>query len=287
MPRAIGPQALFREARENFHARLLQTVLTRNAQGIYSNADSRNASSRAVSARMAEILLSETVAERLAGQTAGNEFETLVAQFIRETFVHLRHLRPGQWHVAKANGGISRFSQYAHLTDIAAAAADNLQLAAALGNDYAIKPDVVIYRLPEPEDMINAPMLFLDDELSTRAVLRQQVSPRPILHASVSCKWTMRSDRAQNSRTEALNLIRNRKGGLPHIVTVMGEPMPSRISSVALGTGDIDCTYHFALYELQQAVLDVGSEDARDMLEILVEGGRLKDISDLPLDLAT
>ena len=53
----------------------------------------------------------------------------------------------------------------------------------------------------------------------------------------------MRSDRAQNSRTEALNLIRNRKGNLPHIVVVTGEPMPARIASLALGTGDIDCVY--------------------------------------------
>ena len=45
---------------------------------------------------------------------------------------------------------------------------------------------------------------------------------KPILHASVSAKYTMRSDRAQNSRTEALNLIRNRKGHLPHIVVVTG-----------------------------------------------------------------
>ena len=35
----------------------------------------------------------------------------------------------------------------------------------------------------------------------------------------------MRSDRAQYSRTEALNLIRNRKGRLPHIVVVTGEPL--------------------------------------------------------------
>lgn len=81
-------------------------------------------------------------------------------------------------------------------------------------------------------------------------------------------------------------MIRNRKGSLPHIAVVIAEPMPSRISSVALGTGDIDCTYHFALYELQQAVSDVGSEDAQETLNIMVEGGRLKDISDLPMDLA-
>lgn len=72
----------------------------------------------------------------------------------------------------------------------------------------------------------------------------------------------MRSDRAQNSRTEALNLIRNRKGHLPHIVVVTAEPMPNRLASLALGTGDIDCVYHFALYELIRAVKEVGSEDA-------------------------
>lgn len=96
----------------------------------------------------------------------------------------------------------------------------------------------------------------------------------------------MRSDRAQNSRTEALGLIRNRKGKLPHIVVVTGEPLPARIASLALGTGDIDCVYHFALYELVKAVKQIEAEDALEMLDILIKGKRLKDISDLPLDLA-
>ena len=95
----------------------------------------------------------------------------------------------------------------------------------------------------------------------------------------------MRSDRAQNSRTEALGLIRNRKGRLPHIVVVTGEPLPSRISSLAMGTGDIDCMYHFALYELIEAVRDTGAEDSIELLNSLIMGKRLKDISDLPLDL--
>ena len=95
----------------------------------------------------------------------------------------------------------------------------------------------------------------------------------------------MRSDRAQNSRTEALGLIRNRKGHLPHIVVVTGEPMPSRLASLALGTGDIDCIYHFALYELVEAVKNIGAEDSMELLNILIHGKRLKDISDLPLDL--
>lgn len=81
-------------------------------------------------------------------------------------------------------------------------------------------------------------------------------------------------------------MIRNRKGLTPHIVVVTGEPLPSRLSSLALGTGDIDCVFHFALYELIDAVKDTGAEDSIEILKILVGGKRLRDISDLPLDLA-
>ena len=107
-----------------------------------------------------------------------------------------------------------------------------------------------------------------------------------ILHASISCKWTVRSDRAQNIRTEGLNLIRNRKGHTPHIVAVTAEPLPTRLASLALGTGDLDCVYHFALPELLIAVTKAGSSDQLEMLLAMVDGRRLRDISDLPLDLA-
>jgi hypothetical protein len=55
---------------------------------------------------------------------------------------------------------------------------------------------------------------------------------------------------------------------------------------LALGTGDIDCMYHFALYELVEAVKKTKAEDSIEMLNALIEGRRLKDISDLPLDLS-
>ncbi len=80
--------------------------------------------------------------------------------------------------------------------------------------------------------------------------------------------------------------MRNRKGRLPHVVVVTAEPTPGRLASIALGTGDIDCVYHFALYELQATVKALGMDDAADMLAVMVDGKRLKDISDLPLDLA-
>jgi hypothetical protein len=81
-----------------------------------------------------------------------------------------------------------------------------------------------------------------------------------------------RSDRAQNARSEALNLIRNRKGRLPQVVVVTGEPTPVRISSLALGTGDIDCVYHFALPELVAAVAEKGNEDTMELLDMMIAG---------------
>lgn len=149
-----------------------------------------------------------------------------------------------------------------------------------------IAPDIVIYREPESDEYINDENYMVDDSVAKMAALRLKFNKHYILHASISAKWTMRSDRAQNSRTEALGLIRNRKGHLPHIAVITGEPMPSRLASLALGTGDIDCMYHFALYELVEAVKAIGAEDAQEMLDILISGKRLKDISDLPLDLA-
>ncbi len=55
---------------------------------------------------------------------------------------------------------------------------------------------------------------------------------------------------------------------------------------ICTDAGDIDCLYHFALYELIEAVKSTHAEDAIEMLKILIAGKRLKDISDLPLDLA-
>mgnify|MGYP005783350199 CR=1 FL=1 len=228
--------------------------------------------------------------DKISGQTLGKQFELLTMEFLQETFPHLQNLRPGQWSILQLGNNnrlkTSDFEQYEHLAYLSALTAENAQLAAALGNDYLVAPDVVIYRNLYEDEEINAEQYIVDDKISKMADIRKSNGGKPLLHASVSAKYTMRSDRAQNSRTEALNLIRNRKGHLPHIVVVTAEPMPNRLASLALGTGDIDCVYHFALYELIRAVKEVGSEDAVETLETLVQGKRLKDISDLPLDLA-
>jgi NgoMIV restriction enzyme len=67
---------------------------------------------------------------------------------------------------------------------------------------------------------------------------------------------------------------------------VTAELLPRRLASLALGTGDLDCVYHFALPELREAVKKVAGEDQLEMLSGMIDGRRLRDISDLPFDLA-
>lgn len=289
-------EALIAKARFHFHERLFETnTLTLTKAGIVSNADTSSRGSKAISKEIVDILVKEqhhkiNTVEKISGQTLGKQFEMLTMEFLQETFPNLQNLYPGNWSILQLGNNnklkTSDFEQYEHLAYLSALTAENAQLAAALGNDYLVAPDVVVYRELYEDSEINQDQCIVDSAVSKMADIRKVNGGKPLLHASVSAKYTMRSDRAQNSRTEALNLIRNRKGHLPHIVVVTAEPMPNRLASLALGTGDIDCVYHFALYELIRAVKEVGSEDAIEILDTLVNGKRLKDISDLPLDLA-
>lgn len=281
------------EARKKYHRLLVENrVLTISTEGVASNADSSNLASKAIAEIVAD-RLNATIGPKIKGQTAGTLFEQITMQFISNTFPHLQHLRPGNWTVLNLGNQNAiktwDFSQYEHLSYLSQLMEQNKQLSTMLGNDYMVAPDVVVYRNLYEDAEINQGRVFINEDICKMADLRKSNGGKPILHASVSAKWTMRSDRAQNSRTEALNLIRNRKGHLPHIVVVTGEPLPSRLASLALGTGDLDCVYHFALYELPDAVREYGKngrEDIIETLENLVDRKRLKDISDLPLDLS-
>ena len=288
--------ALIANARVRFYQQLFMTnTLTVDSSGVVSNADTSSRGSRAIARKIVDILhdkynLTIKASKKNSGQTLGKQFECIAMCFLRETLPCLQNLSPGCWKTIQLGNNnklkTSDFAQYEHLAYLQALTEENAQLAAALGNDYLVAPDIVIYRKLYKDYEINENQIVVDNTVSTKADIREANGGKPILHASISAKFTMRSDRAQNSRTEALNLIRNRKGRLPHIVVVTAEPLPGRLASLALGTGDMDCIYHFALYELIQAVREVGSDDARELLETLVEGKRMKDISDLPLDLA-
>lgn len=273
-------------ARREFHSALLGNILTKSNTGIPSNADKSSKPSIAIASSILEQIGTAKTAPKLAGQTAGADFESVCAHFVGICFERMNHLRPGIFTVTKG-GAIATFDQYAHLDELEAIAKSNREIATALGSDYLIKPDIVVARSPEDDATINGVEFLVDSRSAGLSSLRKVNQPQDILHASISCKWTLRSDRAQNARSEGLNLVRNRKGRLPHIAVITGEPTPGRIASLALGTGDIDCVYHFALYELREALVSQEREETLELLETMIEGKRLRDISDLPLDLVT
>jgi hypothetical protein len=257
--------------------------------GIPNCADSGSKASVAIAGEMINHFGYALAKKAPPGQTAGVLFEQITRDFLRDAFELLQHLRPGKW-LFDVNRSISGYDQYEHVANLQRMLQERPELASALGGDYLVTPDITVARYPVSDKEINRRALIADEEQPICRLTPLRASNRPastlILHSSISCKWTMRSDRAQNIRTEALNLIRNRKGNTPHIMAVTAEPLPTRLASLALGTGDLDCVYHFALPELREAVEKVGGEDQLEMLLGMIDGRRLRDISDLPLDLA-
>lgn len=282
------------ELRQNYHRRICSEVIRvrrDKTKGIeYPNsADSGNESSMRIAWGLLEILGCTKNYESISGQTAGDRFERITKDFLARAFGLLQHLRPGKWIYSTTQTAISGFDQYEHLAYLEEAIKSDKTLSSTLGRDYIVKPDIIIARVPVTDEEVNREgEIISPGNIADLTPLRKsnQKEVRSILHASISCKWTIRSDRSQNTRTEALNLIRNRKGKLPHIVAVIAEPLPTRIASLALGTGDLDCVYHFALRELRKVIEKIKNQDQLDMLMMLVEGRRLRDISDLPFDLA-
>ena len=270
--------------RRAYHRQIANEVLRQNASGVPNNADGGSASSARIAKGIVRNIGLPLGSDKLAGQTAGRRFEEATKTFLRDAFGLLSHLRPGEWEFS-LGGDIRDYEQYLHLSDVRRMVEQHEELRIIFG-DYIVTPDIVVCREPVSDSKINEnEALLKDDTVASYTPLRRANSEVSILHASVSCKWTIRSDRSQNARTEGLNLVRNRKGKTPHIVVVIGEPLPGRIASLAYGTGDIDCIYHFALRELKAAA--AGNNSDADLLDTLVTGRRLRDISDLPFDLAT
>ncbi|EGK07983.1 type II restriction enzyme NgoMIV [Desmospora sp. 8437] len=285
--------SLILKLRQEYHKNICRDILgLRKGSSCYNIADKDSNASVQLAQGLVTRLEYPLCEKPLSGQKAGALFGKYTMVFLEESFKHLNHIRPGNWgfSVSQAKPGIAAFDQYEHLNQLQRVLEEHSDLKAALGGDYLITPDIIVSRMAIHDRDLNAKenLVAADERIAKHTPLRSAnfSGEKLILHASISCKWTMRSDRAQNTRTEALNLIRNRKGKTPHIVAVTFEPMPSRLSSIAMGTGDVDCTYHGALYELLDSAREMENDDYFHFLMDLVNGRRLRDISDLPFDLA-
>jgi len=183
-------------------------------------ADVDNAESIRIAAGVLEVLPVDREVNPAVPQAPGGPLEQAVCDHLGVELAR-RH-QDRQWLVGRGTV-ITGFDQYAHLSDVDALVRANPELRITVGMDYLIRPDVTV-GLGHVET----------------------ASGLPPLHAAISCKWTIRSDRVQNIRHECLQMIRHRRGRQPHLVTITAEPLPSRLASIARGTGEVDAVYHIA-----------------------------------------
>lgn len=186
----------------------------------------------------------------------GPELERAVRDHLKTS---LAHKDPSRDWLLDHKKIVTDFSQYSHLRRVDQLVKDNPALRVTIGRDYLIRPDVTV-GLNSPEAM---------------------GTEDPFLHAAISCKWTIRSDRVQNIRHEFLQMIRHRRGRQPHLVTVTAEPLPSRIAAIARGTGEVDAVYHIAFDALGRAVEAIGNRQQQDVWNECVGQRRLLPYRDL------
>ena len=110
----------------------------------------------------------------------------------------------------------------------------------------------------------------------------------PELKVGLSLKWSLRTDRAQDCRSQGANLSALRRGRMPHFAAVTMEPRPYMLNLLGGGSGDIDCVYHLDLPALTAAINETyGASTRADgkrthaTFHRLVEQRRLRDYDEL------
>ncbi|WP_260475719.1 NgoMIV family type II restriction endonuclease [Streptomyces sp. WAC 06725] len=114
------------------------------------------------------------------------------------------------------------------------------------------------------------------------------------LVAGLSLKWSLRTDRAQDCRSQGAKMAALRRGRMPHFAAVTMEPRPAMLALLGRGSGDIDCVYHLHLPALADAIDEYCSGtrrkariEIRDKFRRLRDQRRLRDYDELRSYLAT
>lgn len=230
-----------------------------------NSADSDSDTSMAIAQAMLEHLgVKQKIREGLP-PNMGPTLENAVHVDLAESLPNLDPAR--HWEVSHSKV-VAAFSQYEHLHTVSQRVDQYPELRTELGRDYLIRPDVTVGVKNSGTGALGA-----DTE--------------QFLHAAVSCKWTIRSDRVQNVRHEFLQMIRHRRGRLPHLVALTAEPLPSRIAAIARGTGEVDAVYHVAFDALDAAVSAVGTTQQKNDWEECVGQRRVLPYEELAPTLVT
>jgi NgoMIV restriction enzyme len=239
---------------------------SRSSGFVPNTADGDNAASVALAAAILDELgVRRGVASGVLNPQSGRPLELAVIATLQQDLPRLDPSR--EWMIDTASHPITDFVQYDHLKKVDQLVKDNAELRTTLGTDYIIRPDVVV-GLPARHD-----------------------EEPPFLHAAISCKWTIRSDRVQNIRHENNQMIRHRRERLPHLITVTAEPLPSRLAAIARGTGEVDAVYHIAFDALDRSVTNLAARKQLSYVQVdawleVTSLGRVRPYPDLAETLA-
>jgi len=115
----------------------------------------------------------------------------------------------------------------------------------------------------------------------------------PIVHAAISSKWSLRTDRAQDCVSQGAKLVAQRRGRMPHFAVVTIEPRPAMLKILGDGSGSIDCVYHLNLPALTLAWESLAANQKHPetwspyrSFRRLVDQRRLRDYDDLVAEVA-
>lgn len=255
----VADQALW-DVRQEYHRRL-QEKLWSVSGGLPSNSDPTSRISVEIGLALAEAAGATVDLPQLDGPGAGIEFERRTVRFMEASLTCVTEVTQADWRV-ETGSSITEFARYDHLNGVRQAAAKDNQPAAVLYDDYSL-----------------APGAFVGCRLKTH---QQAGSGSAVLSGVVACKWMIPRDFGQR----VIDLLRCPEVPRDRVAVVTAEPLPGRITSIAIGT-ERPCVYHIALKELQDVLARMRWYESREMLDIMVDQGRLRDMLELPLDLTS
>lgn len=171
-----------------------------------------------------------------------------------EQFTHLSAARELRGDMAKEVAqAVSELERYSSRADL-----DEEVLSKLTGHLNKIREEIKLTE-DRRRDLLNLlgeeSLLKLDVTVS-RELPNSVDKAAPLRHlvAGLSLKWTLRTDRAQDCRSQGAKMAALRRGRMPHFAAVTMEPRPSMLALLGRGSGDIDCVYHLHLPALSDAI---------------------------------
>ena len=277
--------------RKEYHKAICTELISyQDGPGVTSSTDKTPTMSGELARRMISRLNCATGRRRLSPDTIRHHFTRLTKTFISQSLSALGRPIVGEWAVFTTglHMAVDASGRQATVGDVQGVLTAYPRLRTELNRYCLITPDIIVARRVRHDDLKRLGWDFLREarKVQPTSASHKAVGYECPLYAVISCNWTIRGSPDEHASVEVLNLCRNGSGSTPHTMAVTFEPLPNRLASMAFATSDLDCLYHVALWELLEAIDEVGGSDHKEMVQALVQGRRLRDISDLPLDLA-